>query len=250
MEQDSEAWKLACLMRSVVGELAEERRKIALMFSGGLDSTILAVIARKHCDLVLYTLGLEDSHDLRWGRECASIMDLDLVSIVPEKDDVIRSIGNVTKVHGMDNPQWLSTFVAFDIVLENVPDKAIMCGQGADELFGGYRKYAASGDPVPMMVNDTSELLELELPAYRRMANNHGKELLAPYLDTRVVSFAQSIPIGLKISASENKIVLRDAAGLLGVPLMMARKQKKAMQYGSGISKLIRQHLKKPDSNI
>ena len=99
-----------------------------------------------------------------------------------------------------------------------------------------------------MMENDISELLEREFPAYERMAKNHGKLLLAPYLDERVVSMARAMPIDLKIGESENKRVLRDAAEFSGVPGMMARKQKKAMQYGSGISKTIRRYLKERET--
>jgi len=241
MEKD--AGNLAELIRSATERSLGVAENLGLMFSGGVDSAVLAVIARKYCDVTLYIAGMEDSHDLKWGRECASILDLPQVSIVLQEEDVIQAMQNVVK-RGMTNPKWMSTFVAFDLVLRNVREKHVMCGQGADELFGGYMKYGQMADPVSCMNDGVRELVASEMPGYRKMAAHYDKILLAPYLDDEIISFANAIPTSCKFNESENKIILRKAAEVLCVPNMMAYRKKKAMQYGTGISKIMKRHFK------
>ncbi len=244
MIRDAEAWKLAVILRAVISEKVSGKENVGIMFSGGLDSAVIAVIARKYCEPTLYTMGLEGSHDLEWGRDCAAVLDITWKGIEVLEKDIVQSLDRVQNVHCMDNPKWITTFVGFDIALGGISEEIVICGQGADELFGGYRKYIDRDDADAMMKRDLDELRMLEFPAYQKMASYYKKELLAPYIDERFVKFTDSIGIEQKIGERGNKIVLRDAAGLLGVPGMMANKPKKAMQYGSGISKVIKKHLK------
>jgi asparagine synthase (glutamine-hydrolysing) len=241
---------LANLIRSAAKRNIGSAGNLGLMFSGGLDSAVLAVAARKHCDVTLYIAGMENSHDLKWGVECASILDIPQVSIVFQEDDIVQAMQNVVKIHGMTNPKWMSTFVGFDLVLQKVEERHVMCGQGADELFGGYRKYGRLADPALSMGEGVRELVAREIPAYRKMAEYYGKILLAPYLDDEIITFAGAVPVSRKFNESDRKIILREAAELIGVPGMMAARQKKAMQYGTGISKTIKKHLKNSGINL
>ncbi|MDO9536714.1 MAG: asparagine synthase C-terminal domain-containing protein [Thermoplasmata archaeon] len=248
--KEEQTTQLVEILRSIVHDQLVHIDNLALMFSGGLDSATLAVIARKKCNLTLYTAGFEGSHDLEWVRECASIIDLPIVEIILDKEDIVKSIESVVKTHDMTNPKWMSTFVGFDIVLSKIKEKQVMCGQGADELFGGYKKYNELEDPDSRMAIDIKELVELEMPEYMRMAGNYDKILLAPFLDERLRAFAANLPLEMKINDSGNKFILREAAKMLGVPGMMADKPKKAMQYGSGISKAIKHYLKNSEIDL
>jgi asparagine synthase (glutamine-hydrolysing) len=91
---------------------------------------------------------------------------------------------------------------------------------------------------------DLEELLELEIPLYRHILSSIEKELAVPYLDTEVVAMGKSLPFEEKLDGKRNKIALRSAARALGVPESIAEHPKKAMQYGSGVSKLLRVHLR------
>jgi asparagine synthase (glutamine-hydrolysing) len=248
MNKDAET--LANLIRSVTKRSLSGTKNIGLMFSGGLDSAVLAVTARKHCDITLYIAGMEGSHDLEWGCECASILDIPHVSIIFQEKDIIQAMQNVVKIHGMTNPKWMSTFVGFDLILQKVGEKHVICGQGADELFGGYRKYGRMADAVSAMNEGVMELVSMEIPAYKKMAAHYEKTLLAPYLDDELIYFAGSVPEFRKFNESDCKIILRDAADIMGVPGMMAHRQKKAMQYGTNISKTIKKHLKNSGINL
>ena len=239
-----DAEELSSILRKSVKDSLRGVNECGLMFSGGVDSSVLAVIGMKHCDMTLYTAGAEGSADLGWVREIACIIDMPLKEIVITRQDVEVSLDEVVRRHGISNPKWISTFVAFDMVIRKVTEEVVMCGQGADELFGGYLKYTRTEDPGARMEQDTRVLLEEELPAYKRLAQNNGKVLLAPFLDHNVVHFASGLALERKLGPSGNKIILREAAMGLGVPGMMAGRGKKAMQYGTGVSGLLKSILK------
>ncbi len=241
---------LAAEIRRVVGEELEGLDRVGIMFSGGLDSSVLAILARKHCDVMLYTLGNEKSHDSVWSAECAHMIDLPLTLIRYSEKDVRDSLGNVILKHGMTRARWVSTFVAFDLALRNIREGNVICGQGADEAFGGYRKYTESPDPRAQMDSDISALVEEEMPEYRKMAGHYGKSLIAPFLEPGILGLAAAVPANQSLGPEGNKLVLREAAEIIGVPGMMATRPKKAMQYGSGVSAAIKRILKDSGTDL
>ncbi|MEM3318119.1 MAG: asparagine synthase C-terminal domain-containing protein, partial [Thermoplasmatales archaeon] len=66
-----------------------------------------------------------------------------------------------------------------------------------------------------------------------------GKKVLYPYLDNDLVAIARSIPKELKIYNGERKYILRQVAQDLGLDDRIVWKPKKAMQYSTGIKKLV-----------
>jgi asparagine synthase (glutamine-hydrolysing) len=195
-------------------------------------------------DLRAYVVGLEGCHDMTWARACAALLDLELVELTLDEKDVPGLVGEVVSRHGVREPRWMSTFIAHDLAFHGIREEALLTGAGADELFGGYAKYSRDPDPAGRMSEDLANLVGLEMPAYRAMAESHGKVLLAPFLESDVARFASGLPIGRKLCRGANKVALREASVHLGVPEMMALRPKKAMQYGSGISRALKAHLR------
>ena len=245
---------LSNILRTSVKTSLTDKNEISIMFSGGVDSAILAVIARKFCDVKLFVAGMEGSNDLQWGTEAGNLLDLPVHQIIFTKEDVLQSMNNVVLIHRMDNPRWMSTFTAFDIVLSRINEPVVFCGQGADELFGGYKKYREMNpeDAVARMFADYEELAFQEMPIYSEMANHYGVELTAPFLNQDIVDFAGQVSIEQKFDSvsSNNKIILRQAAEALGVPGSMSQRPKKAMQYGSGVSKVIKSYIKRSENDL
>jgi len=68
----------------------------------------------------------------------------------------------------------------------------------------------------------------------------HGAYFSMPYLDTRVVRAARAIPAGEKVRGGVRKHPLRTVAER-HIPAEIARAEKKAMQYGSGIWRTMHQ---------
>jgi asparagine synthase (glutamine-hydrolysing) len=67
-------------------------------------------------------------------------------------------------------------------------------------------------------------------------------DLILPFVDLEVIHIASSFPTCLKVESSRDalrKPVLRETARLFGLSEKIARRPKKAMQYGSGAHKAI-----------
>ena len=94
------------------------------------------------------------------------------------------------------------------------------------------------------------------MPIYSAMASYYDMKLIAPFLNQDIVNFAGQVPIEQKLGnetlgqGQNNKEILRQAAEVLGVPGSMARRPKKAMQYGSGVSKVIKSYIKNSENDL
>ncbi len=62
---------------------------------------------------------------------------------------------------------------------------------------------------------------------------------LTPFLDEGLIIAAMGIPAKYKISGTEKKLILRETAAGMGLPMETAFRKKLAAQYGSGFDKAI-----------
>ena len=214
-------------------------RDVAVAFSGGIDSGIVAALAVRHASSVrLYTAGTEGSHDIAAAREIAPQIGAELSEIAVRESDIPDILREVMRLTGSDSPMMLSFELPLFCVLRSCGEGFVAGGQGSDEQFGGYSKYAGKGAAAMReeMATDMGRLFRETRPAEARMAQGFGKEILYPYLDRDLVAFMHAHPtLGEVLSA---------AARDLGLPFL-ADRPKKAAQYGSGTMDSVRRICKK-----
>ncbi len=240
----------ASMVRQALIEAVEKRisgvQGIAL--SGGIDSSLIAAIASQYNpDLHLFTgtidsapgpdlenailmaefLGLE--HNLHIYR----ITDSDITDIIPRAVWHLESFDEDC-ISGIISNYYVSRMA------KDYTD-VVMVGEGADELFGGYRMVLKN----PAVRDDAhreqllQKLLDISYnTALRRldrawMANSVVYR--APFLDARVVALAQKIPMEWKIYGERQieKFVLREAVRDL-LPEKIANREKLRFAMGVG----------------
>ncbi len=226
-----------------------EGRDVAVAFSGGIDSGIVAALAVRHASSVrLYTAGTEGSHDIAAAREIAPQIGAELSEIAVRESDIPDILREVMRLTGSDSPMMLSFELPLFCVLRSCGEGFVAGGQGSDEQFGGYSKYAGKGAAAMReeMAADMGRLFRETRPAEARMAQGFGKEILCPYLDRDLVAFMRSAPDSeiLPTAEGERKMLLSAAARDLGLPFL-ADRPKKAAQYGSGTMDAVRRICKK-----
>ncbi|HOE52388.1 MAG TPA: asparagine synthase-related protein [Methanomassiliicoccales archaeon] len=206
----------------------------AVLFSGGLDSVLLVALARQCADMRLYTVGYPGSHDLKAGERAAGELGLPWKGIVLDDDALRAAVIFLRERLGLSDPVVISFELPLYIVCATVPEGVLLSGQGADELFGGYARYAhmTDGERVRSMKEDLRALLAEGLPREERLATLFGKRLVCPYLSPETIKAAEAVPPTALRGELGNKGPLRDLA--LGLGLSVARAPKKAAQYGSG----------------
>ena len=255
---------------SAVEKRVENLTDIGLIFSGGVDSTILAVLLKKIAEkrndenrlplnVRLYSVGVENSPDIRFSKEMAEDMNLPLKTIMIDEQTVKESVKPVLTAIEDDNIMKLGVGMTIYLASKAMKDdnvKVALSGQGADELFGGYNRYLKHFEENSLF--DAYFALDEEI--YHDIANMHhvnlerddavsmanGVELRVPFLDKDIIDLALDIPGKYKIKDGEDvlrKHILRDVAKSIGVPDYIADRPKKAAQYGSGINKILKKRV-------
>jgi asparagine synthase (glutamine-hydrolysing) len=227
--------------RAVQGE-----PKVAVAFSGGLDSSVLVKCAAKRTQVVAcagYSRGSTDS--ARVMDSAASLgAELAAVELTPgmvKNALVDLDLGFVPTL--MDRSLWvLYRLVAKEASRSGA--RVMLLGQLADELFGGYAKYSAAmkakGD------EEAALMMRADVADYARRGRLRDVAACSSIIEPRfpfeaaeIVEFALGLPLPFKIRQGERKAVLRRAAAILGVPKEQAEAPKKAAQYSSGVQKLV-----------
>jgi asparagine synthase (glutamine-hydrolysing) len=126
---------------------------ISTFLSGGLDSSLLTVLAARHNhDIDSYTISFraEDRRleampdDLAYARKLAARHNIRLheVEIAPDVADLLPRM-----VHALDEPIGDAAAINAYLICRAAREagvKVLLSGMGADELFGGYRKHYAA----------------------------------------------------------------------------------------------------------
>jgi asparagine synthase (glutamine-hydrolysing) len=214
-------------------------------FSGGVDSSLLAAAT----DGPLYVAGFEGSHDIAAARDSAAALgrEGDLRVVELDHDDLRRAVPELARATGLTNPMDVAIALPLYLVAERAAADGHGClavGQGADELFGGYAKVAkAPADPrvdadtVRAARRETALTLPPQLERDVLALRGAGVEPVAPLLHDRMVAAALELPGYLLVSGDRRKVALREAAADLGLPAPARERGKKAVQYGTYVSR-------------
>jgi asparagine synthase (glutamine-hydrolysing) len=215
---------------------------IGILFSGGVDSALLAWELRSRPGVTLYTLGREGSSDLRAGVVGAERLGLPWEGLPVDREIVMaaelrfsRELDGVAEVSRR-------VLLALAIAIAEAGSRHLLCGQGADELFLGYAHYRrlSAEEAERRSSEDLSRLRGSDWPRTRRIAEECGKEVLAPYLSPAFEEQARRVPVDLLLPREMPKRFFREWAVERGLPRELAERPKKAVQYGSGVDALVR----------
>lgn len=237
----SVASELASLLRDSVGKACGASMTVGVLFSGGIDSSIVAALASEFADVTLYCVGAEGAEDVRFSTEMSERLDLPLRTFTLTLDDAKKAvadlsgkIGNNERMQlGIALPVYFATRLAMEDGL-----KFALSGGGADELYGGYARY------LKVPTAELNDVLRLDVAAMKdkdlkRDSAASVIEVRYPFLDRAVVDFSLSIKGDMKVSGGERKIVLREVGRQLGLPTEITERKKRACQYGSGADRLV-----------
>ncbi len=216
--------------------------KVAVAFSGGIDSSVVAFFASKKASVNLYTAGVPGCHDFASAEHSAKLLRLNLREIEVE-GSIKEHIDTLSNIVGVNDNFVLSYLLPVYFVAGSCEEEAIVLGAGADELFGGYAKYLRIENKEEEMKKDYDRLVKNSFEV--KIAKYFRKKLIMPFLNKEIIEFAFSLPLNLKINNGIRKYILREVARMV-IPEEIVEKPKKAAQYGSGLLKKINKLITTP----
>ena len=239
------------------------QKDVAVAFSGGLDSSVVACLAKKcGVNVHLIHVSLEGQSETREAREAAEELDLPLQVHLYTEADVEKTVSKVVELIEEADPIKASVGVPFYWNAQKAASegfRVLLAGQGADELFGGYQRYVNEyilvGDEEvrKTMFHDVAVIHESNIERDEKICGFHDVELRLPFASFRIADFAMSLPTELKIEKkadSLRKLVLRKTAENIGLSRGIAEKPKKAVQYSTGINNALKKIAKKDNLTL
>lgn len=229
-------------------------KKFGILFSGGIDSTILAYICKQlGYTPTCYVAGIGDnSADVIAAKEIAEKLEFPIHVKTITREEVEDYLKIICPIIESNNVVKVGVALPFFIAAQEARNdgvKVLFSGLGSEELFAGYDRHAVSagiGEKDEKIQNINKECLSgitqiHERDLYRDdvITMYNQIELRLPFLDLTLIDYALQIPPHYKISKEEKKIVVRDVAEEIGIPKAYARRPKKAAQYGSRADKAI-----------
>jgi asparagine synthase (glutamine-hydrolysing) len=234
-----------------VSKSISEVPSVAVAFSGGVDSSLLAKICTDYLkkQVTLVTIGFSGSHDILFSKTIAAKMGMEMDHRVYEIDycDFEENLSHIREVIKCNNTSHIENCIAYFYICRFAKQNhlnIVLSANGCDELFCGYDKYRRVYDEGEFKINklmDEKIANELALVGeIKIVATQSGVQVRQPFLSQQFIQFAKTIPIDQKIRSPDDMIrkhILRQVAIDLGVPEESAMKRKKALQYGSSIDK-------------
>lgn len=227
-------------------ESAVPEQVVAVAFSGGVDSSLLARICKDlGKETTLVTVGFPGSHDISFSREIAGELGLAQRVVELDASGFARDLEHVRDKIACGNTSHIENCIAYYYIARAARDIGlVLSANGCDELFCGYNGYRTvydQGEAAVLSLMDAKIENELALvQEISAVADEFGVQVRQPFLTPEFIRFARAIPLEQKIRGADDlvrKHALRQAALEMGVPARAAAKPKKALQYGSLIHK-------------
>jgi asparagine synthase (glutamine-hydrolysing) len=222
--------------------------RVGIIFSGGIDSVIIAWLAKKMVrDVICYTGGIQGSSDIAFARLIAKRLNLKLRVNELTQNEVEQMIPEVINTIEDTNAGQIEVAVPVYAAVKLAHEDGInvmFSGQAADELFGGYSWYTKVVEKEGYeklrehMTEDMLLLYRETLEREDKITMAHSIEMREPFLDLKVIAFSMQTDMKLNVKGSADafgKHVHRKLAQKLGIPRNIAYRVKEAAQHGSGM---------------
>ena len=223
-------------LRNKLEEAVERSRADGILLSGGLDTSILAFVARPSSG---FTVALKDSpaSDLVYSEKISKLLGIQHKKREFTTEEALATLPEVIgilKTFDLALPNDLAIYFALKLAKESGVS-SVMTGDGADELFAGY-SYMAELTP-----EDLERYIKRLSQNWHFSANELGRaldiEIRQPFLDEDFVRFALQIRPELKVENGVGKYILRKSFEDL-IPPELVWRRKEPIEYGSGSTKL------------
>jgi asparagine synthase (glutamine-hydrolysing) len=226
--------------------VADDEVNVGVALSGGLDSSIVAALAREQrSNLDSFVVGMPNSEDIPASQQVAEFLGTRHHVYVYTFEEMVQALPEVIyHLESFDAPLIRSSLPNYFLArLASEHVKVILTGEGADELFAGYEYLRPVSNPGRLhreLWRITCGLHNTNLQRADRMSMAFGLEARVPFLDDQVVDLAFNLPPQWKLHEPEwpEKELLRRATVDL-LPANIVKRPKQKFSDGAGSISLL-----------
>jgi asparagine synthase (glutamine-hydrolysing) len=202
-------WLWEKLESSVANRLLSKNYPTSLLLSGGLDSAIIAgLLLKLGADVDFYSIS--NGEDEQYVKDCENYWEVSSTRLDYKVDLESEEAKNeLLEIYSQwnESPVDLGSVVPqyhlFDAIKKGSKTRIVISGDGADELFGGYRRINEYDSQKSDVFH---ELTSYHLPRLDKLSMAHTLELRSPFLNHDIIRFALSLPF----EERKNKKILKD----------------------------------------
>ncbi len=240
------------ILEVVEKELRKPRGE-CISFSGGVDSSLLAAIH----DLPLISVTASEREE-EYIKKAAKEIGRELYLFRFSEREVKEILPEVVKAIEEANPFHVSIGIPIYLSLKKAKElgfNSMIFGQGADELFGGYKKYESySGEELFWILKRDVEMLGVNnLERDVKLAYKAGMNIVTPYLQWNIIKAVMKIPAEYKVRKENGEIIRKYALRKIAekyLPAEIAYRQKKAVQYSTKTTSILEKIAKKEGVSV
>jgi len=208
-------FELLYILKNFFQLLAKKvKSRIGLAFSGGIDSSVLAVLMMEAgIDFLAITMCISDQHaDSQHAEIFKKSFKIEHQLEVPSKFEIAEA------------QDFMGGQDAVDFLLLNAFKKrnisASIHGDGIDELLGGYahHQYCLHASRLKSFENSWAKLTPEHLMPLNRAAQMAESQVILPFLNPKLVELITTIEVNQRASDQQRKIPLKKIARTLKIP--------------------------------
>lgn len=224
-------------LKDILSKTVKRNPYKGLLFSGGLDTSILAAIKPKVIGITV-SLGYE-AEDIHYSKSLAGVLNMEHHQRQVDVDEAVEAIPKVIKILKSFDPALPNDLpVYFGLKQANeLGINTIATGDGGDELFGGY-SFMKDIDDLKSYIQRISKAMSF---SSNEIGKFFGVKVIQPYIERDIIDFALQIPTDFKIRRYNGKVwgkwILRKTFENL-LPQEIIWQSKRPLEYGSGMNRL------------
>ncbi|MCD5425804.1 MAG: diphthine--ammonia ligase [Methanosarcinaceae archaeon] len=236
--------ELELLLKNAI-KLRIPNEPFGILFSGGLDSTILAYLCMKMgIEFTCYTVGLKGTNapDIIHAKKQAKLYGFPIKIKEIDLDEVEKQLKIIVPILEDATVPKVGVAIMLHVACLKVKEdgiRVILTGTGADEIFAGYDRHKRSSNIKKDCYSDVLQIYEKNTYRDDVISMYNNIEIRVPYLDTNLINYSLKIPSNYLIDESQNKIILRKVGENIGLLKEFTERKKQAAQYGSRFDKAI-----------
>ncbi|MGD9131487.1 MAG: asparagine synthase-related protein [Candidatus Bathyarchaeota archaeon] len=234
--------EVAAELRALLEKSVEKNLTEDMLFSGGIDTSILATIVAKHVRIRGFTCAFKQANalDIKYAKLMAKRLNIEHYMNPFDEDQVFAAIPDVVKILECFDPMEVRNSITITIGLKfakSYGSTKLITGDGADELFAGYHMYYRYVGDKEKLSEKLKKMWGIMAFSTGALGKHFGIEVKQPFLDPEVQRFAMNLDPRYNVQEERGEVwgkwILRKAYEDV-LPPEVRWRDKNPIEVGSG----------------